>query len=67
VWFDLQVRGERLGEASAPLVVILFTFLLGDRLFTPSAGLWAALILLTSYDFFVHSQQVLPDMRWSPS
>jgi hypothetical protein len=28
---------------------------------------WAALILLTSYDFFGHSQQVLPDMRWSPS
>jgi 4-amino-4-deoxy-L-arabinose transferase-like glycosyltransferase len=48
--------------ALATIVVILFTFLMGDRLFTPRAGLWAALILLTSYDFFGQSQQVLPDM-----
>jgi 4-amino-4-deoxy-L-arabinose transferase-like glycosyltransferase len=48
--------------ALATIVVILFTFLLGDRLFTPRAGLWAALILLTSYDFFGQSQLVLPDM-----
>jgi 4-amino-4-deoxy-L-arabinose transferase-like glycosyltransferase len=48
--------------ALATIVVILFTFLLGDRLFTPRAGLWGALILLTSGDFYGNSLQILPDM-----
>ena len=54
--------------AQAPVAVaaigaVLFTFLLGDRLFSRHAGLWAALILATSYGFFAHSQLALPDMQ----
>ncbi len=63
-----RVRG-RVTEATAgapvalaTIGVVLFTFLLGDRLFHRRAALWAALILVTSYDFFVNSQQLLPDM-----
>jgi 4-amino-4-deoxy-L-arabinose transferase-like glycosyltransferase len=41
---------------------VIFTFLLGDRLFGRRAGFWAALILATSASFFSHSQQILPDM-----
>lgn len=55
------------GTAQAPVAVaaigsVLFTFLLGDRLFSRRAGLWAALILATSYGFFALSQQSLPDL-----
>jgi 4-amino-4-deoxy-L-arabinose transferase-like glycosyltransferase len=63
-----RVRG-RVTEATARAPValaavgtVLFTFLLGDRLFNRRAGLWAGLILVTSYDFFGNSQLVLPDM-----
>lgn len=62
------IRGS-VTEASAQLpvglatiVTVIATFLLADALFTRRAGLWAALILITSYDFFANSQQVLPDM-----
>jgi len=48
--------------ALAAIGAVLFTFLLGDRLFNRRAGLWAALILATSYGFFGHSQLLLPDM-----
>ena len=55
------------GTAQAPVAVaaigsVLFTFLLGDRLFSRRAGLWAALILATSYGFFALSQLSLPDL-----
>lgn len=59
--------GERDGETAqlpvglATIVTVIATFLLADALFTRRAGLWAALILITSYDFFANSQQVLPD------
>jgi 4-amino-4-deoxy-L-arabinose transferase len=52
----------QLPAATAAIVAVLFTFLLGDRLFGRRAGVWAALILLTSASFFSHSQQILPDM-----
>jgi 4-amino-4-deoxy-L-arabinose transferase-like glycosyltransferase len=53
--------------AQAPAVAaavgaILFTLLLGAALFGARAGLWGALILLTSYEFFAYSQLLLPDM-----
>lgn len=48
--------------AAAALGTVLFTFLLGQRLFNRRAGLWAALILATSYGFFALSQQSLPDL-----
>lgn len=48
--------------ALAAIVTVLFTFLIGDRLFNPRAGLWAGLILATSPGFFEHSQKLLPDM-----
>jgi 4-amino-4-deoxy-L-arabinose transferase-like glycosyltransferase len=48
--------------ALATIAVVLFTFLLGERLFTRRAGLWAALVLVTGFDFFANSQLILPDM-----
>lgn len=64
-----SLPGGRVTETTAQLPIVLaalgavlFTFLLGDRLFNRRAGVWAALILLTSYDFFEHSQALLPDM-----
>ncbi len=63
-----RVRG-RVTEATVQIPVAvaaigsaLFTFLLGDRLFSRRAGLWAALVLATSYGFFALSQSSLPDM-----
>ena len=47
---------------AAALGAILFTLLLGAALFGARAGLWGALILLTSYEFFAYSQLLLPDM-----
>ncbi len=52
----------RLPVATATLIVVLFTFFLGADLFTRRAGVWAALIVATSYDVFANSQLVLPDM-----
>jgi len=52
----------QLPAAVAAIAAACFAFLLGDRLFTRRAGLWAAAILATSASFFSHSQQVLPDM-----
>lgn len=52
----------QLPVALAAIATVLFTFLIGDRLFDRRAGLWAALILATSYGFFEHSQKLLPDM-----
>jgi len=48
--------------ALAALGTVLLTFLLGHRLFGRRAAFWAALILVTSYDFFAYSQELLPDM-----
>jgi 4-amino-4-deoxy-L-arabinose transferase-like glycosyltransferase len=52
----------QLPAAVAAIAAALCTFLLGDRLFGRRAGLWAALMLATSAGFFIHSQQILPDM-----
>ncbi len=48
--------------ALAAIAAVVFTFLLGQRLFGRRAGLWAALILVSSYDFFALSQLNVPDM-----
>jgi len=48
--------------ALATIGVALFVFLLGEQLFSRRAGIWAALITVTSYDVFANSQLVLPDM-----
>jgi 4-amino-4-deoxy-L-arabinose transferase len=65
----LSRLGGRVTEATtqAPVAVaavgsVLFTFLLGDRLFTRRAGLWAGLFLATSYGVFALSQSSLPDL-----
>lgn len=65
----LSLPGGRVTEWTAHLPVALgaigaavFTFLLGDRLFGRRAGLWAGLVLATTYGFFRHSQIFLPDM-----
>jgi 4-amino-4-deoxy-L-arabinose transferase-like glycosyltransferase len=48
--------------ALAAIVAVLFTFLLGDRLFGRRAGIWAALILATTSGFLYMTQALLPDM-----
>lgn len=52
----------QLPSALAAVAAALFVFLLGERLFTARAGMWAAALLATSASFFSHSQQILPDM-----
>jgi 4-amino-4-deoxy-L-arabinose transferase-like glycosyltransferase len=52
----------QLPSAAAAVAATLFVFLLGERLFTARAGMWAAALLATSVSFFSHSQQILPDM-----
>ena len=53
----------RLPSALATVATVLGTFLLGNSLFHRRAGLWAALVLLTSYGVFAHSQMILPDTQ----
>ena len=48
--------------AAGACLAILGTFLLGDALFGRRAGVWAAVILATSYGFFAFAQRPLPDM-----
>ena len=52
----------RLPTALAAVGVCLLTWRLGTRLFSPSAGLMAALVLATSGGFFWSGRQALPDM-----
>ena len=65
----LSLPGGRVteGTAQAPIalaaiVAAVFTCLLGGRLFTRRAGLWAGVVLATTVGFFRHSQRLLPDM-----
>ena len=48
--------------AVAAIAAVFFTTLLGQQMFGARAGVWAGLILSTSYSFFAHSQTLLPDM-----
>jgi 4-amino-4-deoxy-L-arabinose transferase-like glycosyltransferase len=48
--------------ALAAVTSVLGTFLLGERLFGLRAGIAAGLVLATSYGFFQHSLEILPDM-----
>jgi len=59
---DVTEGTAQLPVAVAAVGAALATFLLGDRLFGRRASLWGTLILVTSVSFFIHSQQVLPDM-----
>src|SRR6266511_390067 len=52
----------RLPSAFAAIAVCLVTWGMGARLFSPHAGLFAALILSTSGGFFWSGRQALPDM-----
>lgn len=65
----LSMPGGRVTEttahlpiAAAALGAVFFTVLLGERLLGARAGMWAGLVLATSYSFFAHSQTLLPDM-----
>jgi 4-amino-4-deoxy-L-arabinose transferase-like glycosyltransferase len=53
---------SQLPIAVAAVAGAFFTALLGQQLFSPRAGLFAGLIVSTSYAFFAHSQILLPDM-----
>jgi 4-amino-4-deoxy-L-arabinose transferase-like glycosyltransferase len=64
-----SLPGGRVTETTAHLPIALaaiaataLTTLLGDRLFTRRAGLWAGLALATTFGFFRHSQIFLPEM-----
>jgi 4-amino-4-deoxy-L-arabinose transferase-like glycosyltransferase len=48
--------------AAAAVAAAFFTALLGQQLFGARAGVWAGLVVATSYAFFAHSQTLLPDM-----
>jgi len=48
--------------AIAAIGTVLATFLLGDRLFGWRVGATAGLVLATTYGFFQHSLELLPDM-----
>jgi len=63
-WWTGRVTewSARLPGALATIATILGTFLLADRLFHGRAGLWAGLVMATSYGVFAHSQMILPDM-----
>jgi 4-amino-4-deoxy-L-arabinose transferase-like glycosyltransferase len=52
----------RIPGAAAAVGTVFLTALLGHRLFGPRAGLWAGLVLSTSFGFVEHSQLILPDM-----
>jgi 4-amino-4-deoxy-L-arabinose transferase-like glycosyltransferase len=52
----------RLPIALAAVAGVFFTTLLGQQLFGARAGLFAGLVLATSYAYFAHSQLLLPDM-----
>jgi 4-amino-4-deoxy-L-arabinose transferase-like glycosyltransferase len=52
----------RLPGAIAVVGAVVATFLLGARLFGRRAGLWAALILITSVLFFDHAVVSIPDV-----
>ena len=52
----------RLPTALAAVCVCLVTWRLGVRLFSPTSGLMAALVLATSGGFFWSGRQALPDM-----
>ena len=65
----LSMPGGRVTQTTAHLPIavgaigaVFFTALLGQQLFGARAGVWAGLILATSYAFFAHSQTLLPDM-----
>lgn len=48
--------------AAGALAAVVGTFLLGDRLFGRRVGMWAGVMLATTYGFFTHSRMILPDM-----
>ena len=52
----------RIPGAAAAVGTVFLTALLGHRLFGQRAGLWAGLVLSTSFGFVEHSLLVLPDM-----
>jgi 4-amino-4-deoxy-L-arabinose transferase-like glycosyltransferase len=65
----LSMPSGHVTEATATLPITLaaigsvfFTAMLGQRLFGRRAGLWAGLVLATSYGIYEHSQMLLPDM-----
>lgn len=48
--------------AAAAVAAVGLTTLLGEQLFSATAGVAAGLVTATSYAFFAHSQILLPDM-----
>lgn len=60
--FGVSEWAARLPSVVAALVCLLITYRLASSLFGRRAGLWSALILLTSSEFFALSRLVIMDM-----
>jgi 4-amino-4-deoxy-L-arabinose transferase-like glycosyltransferase len=65
----LSMPGGRVTETTAQFPVVgaavaavFFTTMLGQQLFSATAGVAAGLVTVTGYAFFTHSQILLPDM-----
>lgn len=58
----LTETAASLPVAVAAVATVLATFLLGTSLFGLRAGVASGLIVLTSYGFFQHGREMLPDM-----
>jgi 4-amino-4-deoxy-L-arabinose transferase-like glycosyltransferase len=52
----------QLPVAAAAVAAVFLTTMLGQQLFSPTAGMAAGLVAVTSYAFFAHAQSLLPDM-----
>ena len=58
----VTLTSARLPGALAAIGAVVATFVLGARLFGRRAGLWSALVLVTSILFFDHALVTIPDV-----
>src|SRR5438874_7206427 len=58
----VTLTSARVPGALAAIGAVVATFLLGARLFGRRAGLWSALVLVTSILFFDHALVTIPDV-----
>jgi 4-amino-4-deoxy-L-arabinose transferase-like glycosyltransferase len=58
----VSLASARVPGALMAIGAVVMTLVLGARLFGPRAGLWAALVLMTSVLFFHHALVTIPDI-----
>ena len=59
--FGFNEFGARFWSAALSVGTVICTYLIGRRLFNPSAGIWAAIALTTSMMFVVAGRAATPD------